>query len=154
MSHHGTEREVRCDQIQCIGRREPCRLTMRISQRPPSMMGFSGDLHLVVGISRGRIYRQSIKQSGCTASRLKPVVRVYELHKSIEPEDTYKNGLTHERELLCIPQVSIIHGAHQDIGEEDTDILVNLQPKRVVEAIGTDKVPVEAPTEQSHSLIV
>lgn len=46
-------------------------------------------------------------------------------------KETNKNSLAHERELLAVPEISVVHRAHQDVCKNDADILVDLEPKRV-----------------------
>lgn len=62
--------------------------------------------------------------------------------------------MTHKWELLSIPDVAVIYGAHKDIGQDDTDILIDLKPDGIVEAGRADEIPVEAPRQQAHALIV
>ena len=62
--------------------------------------------------------------------------------------------MAHERELLGVPEISIIYGTHKDIREDDTNILIDLQPQRVVKAGRSDQVPVQTPREKTHALIV
>ena len=68
--------------------------------------------------------------------------------------DTYEDRLAHERELLRIPEVAVVDSTHQDICEDDTNVLVELQPERRVQAAGSDEVPVEGPGQQAHALVV
>lgn len=49
--------------------------------------------------------------------------------------NTYKNSLAHEREVFGVPQVPIVDSTHQYVGEEDTDVLVDLEPEGVVETV-------------------
>ena len=58
---------------------------------------------------------------------------------------TYKNGLAHERESLGVPEIAIVDSTHEDVGEDNAYILVDLQPNGVVQTAGADEVPVEAP---------
>lgn len=67
---------------------------------------------------------------------------------------TDENSLAHEGEVLRVPQVTVVHARHEDVGEEDTNILVNLEPDRVEQAVTRDQVPVEAPRQETHALIV
>ena len=67
---------------------------------------------------------------------------------------TYKDSLTHEREVFRPPEVAVVDASHEDVREEDADILVNLEPQRTEETVAADEVPVEAPREQAHALIV
>ena len=56
--------------------------------------------------------------------------------------------------MLCIPQVAVVHSRHQNVGEQDTDVLVELEPEGRPEAGTADEVPVEAPREKAHALVV
>ena len=67
---------------------------------------------------------------------------------------TYKDGLRHEGEVLCPPEVAIVHTSHEDVREEDDDVLVNLEPEGVEQAVRADEVPVKAPRKQAHSFVV
>ena len=69
-------------------------------------------------------------------------------------DEAHEDSLTHKREVLCPPEVAVVHASHQDVSEEDADILVDLEPDRVEQAAATDQVPVEAPREQPHALVV
>ena len=62
--------------------------------------------------------------------------------------------MRHEREGLGVPQVTVVNTGHEDVGQEDTDVLVDLEPDRVVQAWRTNQVPVEAPREETHALVV
>lgn len=67
---------------------------------------------------------------------------------------TYKDSLTHERELLRVPEVAVVHRAHEDVREHDADVLVELQPERRPQAGAADEVPVEAEREEAHALVI
>ena len=67
---------------------------------------------------------------------------------------TYKDGLRHEGEVLGAPQVAVVDRGHKDVGKEDTDGLVNLEPDLVEQTVAADQVPIEAPREQTHALVV
>ena len=67
---------------------------------------------------------------------------------------TYEDGLRHEGEVLCPPEVAIVHTSHEDVREEDADVLVNLEPEGVEQAVRADEVPVKAPREEAHALVV
>ena len=67
---------------------------------------------------------------------------------------TYEDGLGHEGEVLCPPEVAIVHTSHEDVREENADVLVNLEPDRVEQTVAADQIPVEAPREQTHALVV
>ena len=67
---------------------------------------------------------------------------------------TYEDGLRHEGEVLCPPEVAIVHTSHEDVREEDADVLVNLEPEGVEQAVRADEVPVEAPGQEAHALVV
>ena len=69
-------------------------------------------------------------------------------------KEAYENSLTHEREVFRPPEVAVVHASHQDVREEDTDVLVDLEPDRAEQAAATDQVPVEAPRQETHALIV
>lgn len=56
--------------------------------------------------------------------------------------------------MLRIPQVSIVDRAHEDVGQQNTNILVDLEPDRVVQALRADQVPIEAPREEAHPFVV
>ena len=45
---------------------------------------------------------------------------------------TYKDSLTHEREVFRPPEVAVVDASHEDVREEDTDVLVDLEPDGVV----------------------
>ena len=64
---------------------------------------------------------------------------------TFKAREAYKDCLAHERELLRLPQIAVIHRTHEYIGQYDTDVLVNLKPDGVVETWGANEVPVEAP---------
>lgn len=66
----------------------------------------------------------------------------------------YEDGLRHEGEVLSPPEVAVVYTSHEDVREEDTDVLVDLQPNRVEHAVTADQVPVEAPRKQTHALVV
>ena len=51
--------------------------------------------------------------------------------KVIVVRETNKNSLAHERELLAVPEISVVHRAHQDVGKNNADVLVYLEPKRI-----------------------
>lgn len=51
--------------------------------------------------------------------------------KVIVMRETNKNSLAHEWELLAVPEISVVHRAHQDVGKNNTDVLVYLEPKRI-----------------------
>ncbi len=68
--------------------------------------------------------------------------------------DTYKDSLAHEWEGLSVPEVAVVHRAHEDISQDDTDILVDLEPQRVEQAVRTDEIPVKGPGKESHALVV
>ena len=57
----------------------------------------------------------------------------------------HENSLTHEGEVLGPPEVAVVNTSHKYVREEDADVLVELEPKGVVQAFTTDQVPVEAP---------
>lgn len=65
-----------------------------------------------------------------------------------------EDRLTHERVLLRIPDVAVVNARHEDVREEDADVLVDLEPDGVVEPHATDQVPIEAQREKAHALIV
>ncbi len=67
---------------------------------------------------------------------------------------THKDGLRHEGEVLGAPQVAVVDTGHEDVREEDSYVLVNLKPERVEQTVAADQVPVEAPREQTHALVV
>ena len=67
---------------------------------------------------------------------------------------TYKDGLRHEGEVLGAPQVAVVDRGHKDVSEEDTDVLVNLEPDRIVETRRANEIPVETPGQESHALVV
>ena len=67
---------------------------------------------------------------------------------------THEDRLAHEWELLPVPEVAVVDSAHQDVGEDDADVLVDLEPDRVVQAARADEVPVERPRQQAHALVV
>ena len=58
---------------------------------------------------------------------------------------THKDGLRHEREGLGVPQVTVVNTGHEDVGQEDTDVLVDLEPDWAKQTAAADQVPVEAP---------
>ena len=62
--------------------------------------------------------------------------------------------MRHEGEILRPPKVAIVDAGHQNIRQEDTDILVDLEPERAVQAGRADEVPVEAPGQEAHALVV
>ena len=93
-------------------------------------------------------------QSGCTGYRFDPEEPVRLEFTRASDTNTYKDSLAHERERLRLPEVAVVDTRHEDVGEEDTDVLVDLEPERVEQAVGADKVPVEAPREETHALVV
>lgn len=68
--------------------------------------------------------------------------------------ETYEDSLAHEREILRSPEVTVVNTGHQDVREEDTDVLVDLEPDGVEQTAAANQVPVEAPREQPHALII
>ena len=65
----------------------------------------------------------------------------------LKTENTHEDRLAHEREILSTPDVAVVDTSHQDVGEADTDVLIDLEPKGVEQAVTADKVPVETPRE-------
>ena len=64
-----------------------------------------------------------------------------------EIEHTHEDRLAHEREVLSTPEVAVVDTSHQYVSEEDTDVLVDLEPEGTEQTVAADKVPVEGPRE-------
>ena len=67
---------------------------------------------------------------------------------------THEDRLAHEGEVLRPPEVAVIDASHKNIRKADANVLVDLEPDRAEQAAATNQVPVEAPREEAHALVV
>lgn len=130
MSKHRAEGQVRRDQVKSIGSGEVS----------GPEFGVLHGIEFAVGQKRSLVVLRPVL--GLCTSKC-------EQHASavVLPIRTHEDSLTHERELLRLPQVAVVHRGHEDIREDNTDILVQLQPERRPQAGATDQVPVQAQCE-------
>ena len=140
---HRAERQVRRDQVQRVRRREVrglqcvvslCTHGQRNGERTPSCSYLTGsNLPLV----RSAVWLYWLPFWSCTKELAVCSIKVH--------QTTHEDGLAHEGELLRVPEIAVVDGAHEDVREDDADVLVDLQPDWVVQAPGADQVPVETP---------